>query len=155
MLAGERLTASVFIVGIVAAPLTTNANGTASSGTTETFDAVLGYYQATLISGHRYELRLNGLIGNASVASDVYTLQLRDSGTSSNPTSSSTLIAQSEWEAPASGSSGRNSIPLSMTFQAASSGVHTFGMSATRVLGTGVFTPLGTRELYVFDLGGN
>lgn len=156
-LAGEILTASVLSIGIPtgSSPISTSTNGTVSVGTTETFDAVLGYYAPTLINGHRYQVILNGLIGNASVLADVYTIQIRNSGNATNPTSGSTLIAQSEWEAPAAGSGGRQTIAVSMTFVASGSNVQTFGVSALRQSGTGVFTPLGTRELYVVDLGGN
>jgi hypothetical protein len=137
------------------APISTSSNGTVTSGTTETFDVVLSYYQFTAINGHRYEARLNGLIGNGSVVADVFTVQIRDSGNSSNPTSGSLLVAQQEWYCAAVGTAGRSAIPLSMSWVAAGSGVHTLGFSAVRVSGTGVFTPVGNRELFVIDLGGN
>jgi hypothetical protein len=159
MLAGQRLSASVLSVGIVAPPISTSVAGTPSSGTTEVFDVVLGYYQATLIAGHRYEVRMNGLVGNGTTP-DVYQVQIRDSGSTSNPTSSSTLVAQGQWFCPATGSGGRQSIPLAGTFLASSGGVHTFGMSSMRLSGTVAFTPEappggGVRELFVVDLGGN
>lgn len=55
---------------------------------------------------------------------------------------------------------GWQSIPLGQSFVAAGSGVHTLGMSSTRIVGTsGSFTPInatgGTRELLVWDMGGN
>jgi len=157
MLAGETLTASVLSIGIPTgnAPVSTTTNGTPTVGTTETFDAILAYYQFTAINGHRYEARCNGLIGNGSVTGDVYTLQIRDSGNSSNPTSGSLLVAQQEFYTAAAGSAGRSAIPLAMSWVAAGSGVHTIGVSAVRVSGTGVFTPVGYRELFVVDLGGN
>jgi hypothetical protein len=155
--AGENATASVMQIGIPmgSTPTSTSSNGTATSGTTETFDAVLGYYQASLISGHQYEIQVNGLIGNGSVVADLYTVQIRDSQSGSNPTSASTQIAQSEWYVPAAGSSGRNSIAVSMAFVCTLTGVHVFGVSATRVIGTGVLTPIGARQLFIVDLGGN
>lgn len=147
------------MVPVSAAPISTSSNGTASSGTTETFDAVLGYYQATLISGRRYMAIMNGLVGNAGVAADVYTLQIRNSGTSSNPTSSSTLVAQSEWYGAVAGSGGRQGIVLQGSFIAPATGTNTFGMSSTRVAGSGSFTPVtagnaaAVRELFVIYLG--
>jgi hypothetical protein len=155
-LPGETITENIW-PGIPTgnAPISTSSSGTATSGATETFDVVLGYYQFTAINGHRYLATMNGLIGNGSVAADVFTVQIRDSGNSSNPTSGSLLVAQQEWYCSAAGTAGRSPVPLGMTWVAAGSGVHTLGVSATRVAGTGVFTPTGLRELYVVDLGGN
>lgn len=157
MLPGETLTASVLSVGIPPGypPVTTTTNGTPTVGTTETFDAILAYYQFTAINGHRYEARCNGLIGNGSVTADVYTVQIRDSGNSSNPTAGSLLVAQQEFYTAAAGSAGRSAIPLAMSWVAVGSGLHTIGVSAVRASGTGAFTPIGQRELFVIDLGGN
>lgn len=124
-----------------AAPVSTTLPGTATSGTTETFDTVLGYYQCYLTAGRRYKAIMLGLHGNCGVANDIYSLQIRDSGSSSDPTSASTLVAQAQWTSTASGSLSRLPIPLANTFLASSSGLHTFGFSATRISGTGAFTP--------------
>lgn len=162
MLAGEKLTASVLSIGIVATPINTTSVGTPTTGSgAETFDIVLGYYQATLINGHRYRVQLDGLIGNCGTAGDIYTLQIRDSGNSSAPTGSATLVAQTQWTSAQAGTLSRIPVPIGNTFVAAGSGVHTFGFSSTRVSGGSgsVFTPESPpslfRELYVTDLGGN
>jgi hypothetical protein len=162
-LAGETATASVLSVGIPysSSPLSSSSSGTPSSGTTETFDTVLGYYQPTLIAGHRYWVGMYGLVGNCGVASDVYYINIRDSGSTSTPTSSSTLVAAAQWTSSSAGSASRVPIPLGNTFvvAAGAGGVHTFGMSSVRISGTGSFTPLFApnlfRELLVLDLGGN
>lgn len=137
------------------APISSSANGTATVGTTETFDAVLGNYAPTLSTGRRYRVTLGGLVGNGSVAGDVFVIQIRDGGASA-PTSSSTMICQAQWPSAVAGTVGRMAIPLEATFTVASSGVHTLGVSATRQSGTGVFTPVnstaGFRELYVSDI---
>jgi hypothetical protein len=140
---------------LMATPQSTSSNGTAGSTTTgtEVFDAVLGYYVCSLISGRRYQVTVNGLIGNAGVANDEYTIQVRDSQSASNPTSSSALISQSEWEAPMAGSGGRDTISLGQSFLCTVNGTHTFGISYTKVAGTGPFTALGNRELFVEDMG--
>jgi hypothetical protein len=145
---------------VTATPVSTTSNGTPTPGTggAETFDAVLGYYAVTLVAGRRYLAVVNGLVGNGTVTADVYSVQIRNSGSASNPTTSSTLITQTEWYVPAAGSSGRDGITLSGSFIAPASGVNTLGVSATRVVGSGVFTPtVGTnnnvRELYVMYLG--
>ncbi len=143
--------------GIVAAPISTASSGTNTSGTTETFDAVLGYYPCNLVAGRRYWAVMNGLHGGSTVTADLYNIRIRDSGTSSNPTSGSTLVASSSWYAPVSGGPGQTFIHVAGSFIAATSGTHTLGMSAVRFAGTGVFTPLSAsslaRELYVVDLG--
>lgn len=147
---------------VTAAPASTNLAGTATSGTTETFDAVLGYYQCYVTAGRRYQAVMLGLHGNCGIANDIYSLQIRDSGSSSNPTASSTLVAQSQWTSATTGSLSRVPVPLSNTFIASSSGLHTFGFSATRISGTGAFTPeppnangasTFIRELFVMYLG--
>jgi len=143
---------------VTATPVSTISNGTVTVGTTETFDAVLGYYAVTLVAGRRYLAVVNGLVGNGTVTADVFSVQIRNSGSASNPTSSSTLITQTEWYVPAVGSSGRDGITLSGSFIAPASGVNTLGVSATRAVGSGVFTPVvgpgnSVRELYVMYLG--
>lgn len=155
MLAGENLTASVLSVGITAAPISTGSDGPATSGTTESFDTTLGYYQATLISGHQYRAILDGAMGNGTVVGDLFNIFIRDSGSSSAPTTSSTQIAHSRWYCAVTGTNGRTTIALAMPFTASSSGVHTFGVSAARVNGSGTFNLVNTRALFVVDLGGN
>lgn len=148
---------------VIVAPQSTTSIGTmtpspAGNPGPETFDAVLGYYAVPLVAGRRYLAVVNGLIGNGTVTADVYTVQIRNSGSATNPTSSSTLITQTEWYVPAVGSSGRDGISLSGSFIAPTTGINTFGVSATRVVGTGQFTPVvgpgsSVRELYVMYLG--
>lgn len=140
-----------------ATPNSTTANGTPSTGA-ETFDTVLGYYQCSLIAGRRYMVVCNGNHGNGT-ATELYSLQIRNSGSSSNPTTSSTLICQSEWYCPAGGSGGRGVIPLQGTFIAPTTGTNTFGMSSQRLVGANTFTPVpgslsgASRELFVVYLG--
>jgi len=141
-------------VPVTATPVSTSAAGTVTSGTTETLDAVLGTYQCSLIAGRRYVAVVNGLIGNGSVAGDVFAVNIRNSGSSSAPTSSSTLLCQQQWVCTVAGTSGRSAIPISQSFIAPSTGLNTFGVFAVRQSGTGVYTPDGTpRELYVQYLG--
>jgi hypothetical protein len=140
-----------------ATPASTSANGTASSGITETLDTVLGTYQASLIAGRRYLAIMNGLIGNCGVAGDIYYLNIRNSGTSSAPTASSTIVAEQQWTSTTTGNSSRVGIPLANSFIAPATGLNTFGFFAVRNAGTGAFTPIsppnGVRELYVMYLG--
>jgi hypothetical protein len=100
---------------------------------------------------------LDGLVGNGSVVADTFVINIRNSGSSATPTTSSTLVAQQEWVPQAVGSTGRQAIPVANTFIAPTSGVNTFAVFAARSGGTGQFTPLsppsGVRELYVVYLG--
>lgn len=146
---------------IMAAPISTTANGTASSGTTDTIDTVLGNYQFAAIAGRRYRVTLTGLIGNATLL-DIYALRVRDSGSTATPTTSSTAVIDQAWEnIAASGSSGRANIPMQDTFIASSTGTHTLAFFSQRVSGSGAFTPLapagnsgtGARKLWVEDAG--
>lgn len=146
-------------IPVTATPISTVTNGTTGAGTTETFDTVLGFYQCNLIAGRRYLAIMNGLVGNGGAVADSYSVQLRNSGAPANPTSASTLVAQSEWYCPAVGSAGRGSIPLAGSFIAPANGINTFGLSYFRIAGTQNFTPVSpsltgaVRELYVMYLG--
>lgn len=156
----EALMLSLFsqlAVPVVSAPISTLTSGTVTSSTTETFDTVLGYYQCNLVAGRRYQLVLNGLLCGGSVANDLYTLRVRNSGTSSNPTTSSTIVAAGQWLCRIVGGPGEVTTQISHSFIAPSSGVNTFGFSAQRAVGSGAFTPLSLggnpREMYVMYLG--
>lgn len=143
--------------GYVVASVTTTSNGS-TGGATETADSVLGTLQFTAISGRRYQVGMNGLHGNSAAANDRYAVRIRDSGSSSAPTNTSTLVAESTWVGTVAGTGGRNIIPLCGTFIAGSSGTHTLEMFSATLSGTGPFTPVTgpsslARELYVEDLG--
>jgi hypothetical protein len=138
---------------VTATPIATLSTGTGSSGTTETFDAVLGYYQTTLIAGRRYLAIVNGLLLSGSVAADSYTVRIRYSASSSNPTSASPAVGSSQYYVPTAGGPGQQVVALGGSFIASATGLSTFGLSVTRSAGTGVGTPVGNRELYVMYLG--
>lgn len=142
--------------GIMAAALTSTSNSTTTSGTTETFDAVLGFYQFTAVSGRRYMAYLTNSMGSSNVANDLYLLRIRDSGSGSNPTSASTAVALTQWLCVATGGGGQTGVTLQGSFVSGSSGTHTLGVSATRIAGTGVFNFTSgnlARQLFVVDLG--
>jgi hypothetical protein len=143
---------------VVATPVSTTANGTATpNSTVETMDAVLGTYQCALIAGRRYMAVMNGLVGNGTVAGDSYAINIRNSGSGTTPTSSSTLVAQQDWVPQGVGTLGRAPIPLAGSFIAPATGTNTFAFFAQRVSGTGLFTPVSpnaiARELFVMYLG--
>jgi len=145
------------VVPVNIAPQSTTASGTPTTATNEIRDDILGVYQCTLTAGRRYMAIMNGLVGNASAAGDVYAINIRNSGTSSTPTAASTLVVQQSWVASAVGTAGRAPIPLAGSFIAPATGTNTFAFFAQRTGGTGVFTPLSpaviARELFVMYLG--
>jgi hypothetical protein len=145
--------------GSIAAPVSTTTIGNAVS-TPEAADTVLGYLQATLVAGRRYRVGIGSYLGNG-VAGEVYLIRIRDSGSASNPTNTSAMIAEIPFHPAVSGTSGRRELYLEDTFISASSGVHTFGVFAVRAAGTSSFTPIspandsGTRgrSLWIRDEG--
>jgi len=142
--------------GIVVAPTSTVSSGTPTSSSTEIMDSVLGTLQATLVSGRRYRVEVTGLLGGSTVANDLVQVKIRDSGSSSTPTTASALVALSVWECQTTGGPGQTTIQLFDTFVAGSSGTHTFAMFSQRIAGSGIFTPLtGTqpRKLAIYDVG--
>lgn len=139
------------------APISTGSSGTSTSGSTEIMDSVLGTLQATnLIAGRPYRIEVTGLMGGSTAAGDLVQVKIRDSGSASTPTTSSTIVAQSTWECQTSGGPGQTSITLSDVFIAASSGTHTFGLFSQRIAGSGIFTPVTgapTRKMAIYDEG--
>lgn len=143
--------------GIVAAPTASSASGTPSSGTTETFDAVLGTYSFNVVSGRRYRVILDNMNLSGSIAGDLYTLRIRNSGSSSPPTTSSTTIAAGNWLCNTAGGPGTTEAFLTGTFLAGATGSNVIEFSTQRIAGTGVVTPFSAgglnRSLYVEDIG--
>lgn len=138
-------------LGVMGTPTTTGADGTASSGTTETRDAVLGNFVFTSTgTTRRYRAVWTGQVG-VSVANDLFALNLRDGG-ASTPTAGSTLVARGQKRFTASGGTGEETMMVSGTFTA-SAGTRTISAFLFRVNGTGIATPKNTRELYVEDIG--
>lgn len=135
----------------MAEPTATAATGTASTGTTEVRDAVLGNYQFVAVAGRRYQMFYNGLILSSDTAADIYQLRIRNGG-GSTPSAASTLIATSQWKAQAAGGPGQESVPVSMTF-VPGAGTVTLGAFIVRTAGAGIGTPVGTRELFAVDVG--
>lgn len=137
--------------GIQAVPTTSSGTGPSTTGT-EILDTTLGTYQFNATAGRRYQAVVNGLIGSTTAIGLVRTT-IRDSGSSSTPTNTSTLIATSQWYGSATGGGGQSSIVLSNSFIPAASGTHTLGVFALVLTGGGTFQCIGTREFYVVDLG--
>jgi hypothetical protein len=143
-------------VPVIATPTSTNSTGSVTSGTTETFDTVLGYYQASLIAGRRYMAVMNGYVAGGTAAADLFDIRIRNSGSSSNPTTSSTIVAMTQFYVSATGGPGQVTVYIQASFLAPATGLNTFGVSAQRIVGSGTLTPFSSgvpRELYVMYLG--
>lgn len=152
----------VGLQNILGVPVNTGSLGTATSGTTDTLDTILGTYQFTAVTGRRYRVNLTNLFGNGTAAGDVFACRIRDSGTSSTPTTASPAVVDSMWVCQVTGTGGRTAVPMMETFVSSSTGTHTLAFFAQRASGTGAFTPTspsgvgtatGVRKLWVEDLG--
>lgn len=140
------------------APTQTASNGTATSGTTETRDAVLGDYSFTVPAvgaAWRYEVVCVGRL-QTTVADDLYECRVRDGG-ASTPSSSSTQVGG--YSLPIHGTGGNApSFTLRNTW-VPGSGTHTLSLFVLRTGGSGVATPLApsglNRELFVRLVGTN
>lgn len=141
--------------GIMAAPTTTTSNGTPSSGTTETRDAVLGNYSFTAVAGRRYRAMCTNRAMNTDTANDRYAFRIRNGG-ASTPTAASTAVAEAQHVVTITAGSGRLSVPVIGTF-VPGAGTVTLGMFTVRIAGSGICTPVTqsvATELYAEDIGG-
>jgi len=136
---------------IMGAPTTATTNGTPTTGTTVTRDAVLGNYAFTAVAGHRYRAIIDGLLMNTSVASDVAVVTVRNGG-ASTPTAASPVVASTQTWIPSAGGAGQMAALAAGTF-VPGAGTVTLSAFVARAAGTGVETPAGSRELYAVDLG--
>ena len=134
------------------APTTSNVNGTATSGTTETRDAMLGDYVFTVPAAGatwRYEACFNYVKLNSSVADDLYEIRIRDGG-ASTPTTSSPLVAALAVPIHTTGGPGQPGVTGRGTW-VPGVGTHTLSLFLVRAAGTGIGNEaVGTipRELY-------
>lgn len=137
--------------GIKTAPTIASSDGTSTSGTTETRDAVLGNYVFTAEANRRYRAKLTIERLGSSVVDDLYTVRIRDGGVST-PTAASTLLAQAAKLVNLVGGIGEESLTVEATFTA-TAGTHTLSAFIIRSNGSGTGSMRGTRQLYVEDIG--
>lgn len=137
--------------GVMVTPVATATAGTATSGTTETRDAILGNYAFTALTGRRYRVVFAGALLNGDTANDRYTLNIRDGG-ASTPTAVSTIIVATSRLVAVTGTNGRSGVDLTGTFTA-TAGTHTLAIFLLRSAGAGIGTLVGQREIYVEDIG--
>lgn len=142
--------------GIMAAPLTSIANGTATAAsTTEVKNIILGDYTFTAEANRRYRVHYHGAMGNSDTVNCRMITRIRDGGVGS-PGIASTLIAEVATYLTETGvsSAGRASIDVLHTFTA-TAGVHILA-AFTQSPDSAIMTPVPTGagiELYVEDIG--
>lgn len=146
--AGTKLRAA--LLGLPTAPTSTSSDGTVTSGTTETRDAVLGDYQFTGVAGVRY-LVMHNIRLSFTAADDVYLINVRNGG-ASTPTSASTSVGLGAAVGRVTGGPGQTTCLVTGTF-VPGAGTQTLSVFVKRINGTGTCTPVGQRELYVITLG--
>lgn len=142
----------------VPAPRATAANGTPTSvggvPSQNTFrDDILGSYTFTALAGRQYRATCDNLLMNGN-AGDVYEVKLSYASGTSAPGVADPSVARTRAVIYVTGSAGRVPVPLSGVF-APGAGVFTIAVLVTRLLGSGIGTPVseGTRQLYVQDMG--
>jgi hypothetical protein len=136
---------------VLGTPKTSNVSSTASSGTTEVRDAILGDYVFTAVSGHWYEIVYTGALANMDAANSRMATRVRDGGVST-PTTGSTLVGETTNYCVETGTAGRNSIRLGGRVSQFSSGTHTlsiFTVSLDSAASTQVPDTMSLRQLYV------
>lgn len=155
VLAGQKITAAMFNRGIVAAPVASTANGTATAAnTTEVRDSVLGNYTFTAEAGRWYQVVYVGSLTNVDTVSVRMNTRIRD-GVASTPTTASTMLAESTDYVTETGSTGRASIVIESQPVQLSAGTHTLSVF-TQSPDSAICTPVPSslpRTLYVRDLG--
>lgn len=140
-------------IGIPAAPTTTASNGTATSGTTEIMDAVLGVHQFNALANVRYRMTFGGRGLSGTVVSDRFAYNMRYTVGGATPTAASTAVHHSGTTViPVAGGNGVVTNFLSSTF-IPGAGLITVGVFWARLAGTGVGTPTGIAELYAEAIG--
>lgn len=132
------------------------SNGTVTSGTTETRDAVLGnltFVVAAAQNTTRFKVTLSGRGLFSTVAGDRFAINIRDGG-GSTPSATSTLVGVNFTQVmpSATGSNGIQASTFSTTF-VAGTGTHTLSVFTVRVNGTGTATPSGACEFYAEAIG--
>lgn len=144
--------------GVVGTPTTTTFNGTATAAnTTEVRDAVLGDYVFTAEADRWYQVCYVGALSNSGSTDNPQVTNVRDGGVST-PTTASAMVASSTVQTGnAAGTNGRSDVHVLSVPLQFSTGTHTlslFTQSPESQVLTPVPNQVGTRALYVVDIGG-
>jgi len=147
--AGQTIyAANINTIGLVGSIVSTGSNGTVTSGTTETVDAVLGTLTFTALAARTYRVNLIGRGLSASVSGDRFSVKFRYTTDGSTPTAASTLLDHdSTWYAPGVGSNFTSTVPHQAAFTPGAATVKVV-VTVTRVNGTGTATPIGSCQFF-------
>jgi len=140
-------------VNLPAAPLTNASNGTTTSGTTETRDAVLGNYVFTGVAGVRYRVWLLGGGHQPTVSGDRFSVRVRYTTNGATPTSSDTMAGADTTFITVGTSGNQNFVVPHITTFVPGAGTITLSVFYVRIVGTGTVTPTGNRQLYAEEIG--
>lgn len=136
--------------GIMTVPNTGVGAGTATVGTTILQDSLVATYTFTPALNRRYRVVFAGLVSNGNTVGDGFDVTIRMAAA---VTGTSPVIAQTSDSIYAAGTPGRHSVHCEFTFTSATTATQQVAVFYQRTSGTGVFTPLGTRQIYVEDIG--
>lgn len=155
--AGNRLLASELnALPQVVDSIATSSNSPTSSGTTETFDTVLGNVSIVADGSTQYDVELvNSFFGatGSAVAGDHFVFRIRDGGAAVPITATpGTEVANSPFRVAAISLAGQEFIVLRSRITP-SAGTHIYGVSMARDSGTGVGLYAGPRQFVIRTAG--
>lgn len=136
-------------------PVPKKSSTATSAFTTETKDTQVGDYQFQAFGGRRYRVCANVRV-QVSVAATVVDVRVRDSGSASSPTISSTLLVATSGDISQAGGPGATTRHMQKPLENLTPGLHTVAIFGARTAGTGTVTldtsAGDTRDLWVEDI---
>jgi hypothetical protein len=131
----------------------TSASGTVSSGTTETFDAVIGNIQIVADGNTQYVIESTNAIFAGTVVADHFLCRIRDGGAAAPTTGTpGTAVAITPIRVAATSGAGQEGFIVRNRFTP-TAGTHIFGLSLTRDSGTGTLQLTGDRQFIISTAG--
>jgi len=134
-------------------PAGTSSNGTITSGTTETRDAVLGNYSFTALAGVRYRVWLLNAGHQPTVSGDRFSCRVRYTTNGATPTASDTMAGTDTTFITVGTSGSQNFVVPHITTFVPGAGTITLAVFYVRIAGTGTVTPTGGRQLFAEAIG--
>jgi hypothetical protein len=137
--------------GAVGNPVSTAVAGPAG-GYAEGRDSALGNFVFTAPAGRRHLTKVTGLQLSGTVG-ELYLYFVRDGGPTTPPASGGTLVVVQRWFCPATGGAGQMDVPALERLGSYTAGVHTLSLFTSLNTGSHPVTPLGNRQMIVYDMG--
>jgi len=148
--AGQTIyAANINTIGLVGSVVSTGSNGTVTSGTTETVDAVLGTLTFTALASRTYRINLHGRGLSGSVTADRFSVKFRYTIDGSTPTASSTLADHDHAYliGAVTGTNGVSTFSYQALIVPGAATVKVV-VTTTRTVGTGTATPVGACQFW-------